>query len=1741
MSVREDQERAGWAQPGRRTDQLHRLASAALLLNSTLSLDELLQVITAQARETVGAHQAVTSMTVGGEWAQAINAVSVSDRYAAWRTYAAPPDGTGIYALVCSENRPLRLSQAELEAHPDYRAFGDHALGHPPLRGWLAAPLVGRDGGNIGLIQLSDKEDGGDFTAEDEVILVQLAQMASAAIENARLYARVQLERDRLAAVYRMAETVGRATSLDEIFDAALVALEDAVGAERASILLFDGDGVMRFRAWRGLSDEYRAAVDGHTPWRPDDADAEPILVPDVTLDASLVELLPVFEREGIRSLVFVPLVHGGALIGKYMLYFGEPHEFTDDEVQVAQTIASHLASATQRRRTEEELRTSRAELEAIFRGVADGITVQDPAGSIVYANDAAARLCGFRDAESFLAAPVEEVFARFELLDDERKPLDLARLPGRRALDGEPGADLVVCFRHRETREERWSIVRAAPIEDADGEVRLAINTFHDITERKLAEEQLRFLSESSAILAASLDFEETLAQLGRLMVPALADYCLVDLVEPDGSLRLAVVQHVDPEREEVLREVRRRYPPDANPAHPASRVLATREPLLIPEVDKAVLAEATLDDEHLRLYQRLDPSSYLVVPLVAGGRLLGTVSLGAGDSGRRYTQADVDFATVVARRIAVAVDNARLHTEIGSSLALLDSLLVSAPVGIGFWDADLRFVRVNDALAALNGLPPEEHVGKTLHEVIPGLADVLETRYRRVLETGEPSVHHESTDESADGAGTARHWLTSCYPVRTGDGRTIGVGAVLMEITDRKRADDRLRLLAESGELFSSSLDANEIFRRVARVVVPRIADACNIFLTSGDGLQRVAFSHVDPEREALMAGMPDTYDFSRVRPPIVEQVVDRGEPLLVPTMDEETIRQLELIGLDREAFARVGSRSMLFVPFVARGETLGLMSLGAMVAGRFGDSDLELASALASRASVAIDNARLFRELEFRTSVLEAQQESSLDGLLLISPQGEIVSWNRRFAELWRLPDDVLAQGTDDAALQHAVSQVVDPDAFIARVRHLYEHVDEVGREELELRDGRVLDRYGSAVRGPEGEYYGYLWSFRDVTEQRRGEERLRFLAEASTLLASSLDYEGTLRSLAQLAVPRLADWCSIAMAGDDGGIRVIAVAHADDERTRWAEELTRRFAPDPEAPYGIAAVIRSGEPELMPEITPEIFELVVQHRPEIAPVLEQLAVRSTLIVPLVARGRVLGAISLVTSADSGRAFGEEDLELAQELGRRAAVAVDNALLFKALDDQSRLLTTVTENAASALFMMDERGRPTYMNQAAVEITGYTLDEIRERPLHDAVHHTRPDGTPYPMEECPIDRAIIQERTVEPYEDLFLRKDGSFFPVRAAASPIFRDGVAVGTVVEFRDITDERRTQEELARRARAADALEFVGDGVFLVDAEGAVRLWNPAAAAILGLRESEVVGRPLVDVVPTWPDVAERVPVVGAEARSARAETVPLDVAGRELWLSISGVRFREGTVYAFRDLTEERALERIKSDFVSTVSHELRTPLAAIYGAAMTLRRHDVPLNEEQREGMLRVVSSEAERLASRMSFTIRASRLDSDVVDVAIGRADACELAEQVLEAAAAHAPGDIRLALQAPDELPPIAADADKLRQVLVNLVENAIKYSPDGGPVEVTLTPYDRRLRIAIRDEGLGIPLGEQQRIFEKFYRLDPDLTRGVGGTGLGLYICREIVRRMDGWIWVESAPGAGSTFVVEIPLA
>jgi PAS domain S-box-containing protein len=352
------------------------------------------------------------------------------------------------------------------------------------------------------------------------------------------------------------------------------------------------------------------------------------------------------------------------------------------------------------------------------------------------------------------------------------------------------------------------------------------------------------------------------------------------------------------------------------------------------------------------------------------------------------------------------------------------------------------------------------------------------------------------------------------------------------------------------------------------------------------------------------------------------------------------------------------------------------------------------------------------------------------------------------------------------------------------------------------------------------------------------------------------------------------------------------------------------------------------------------------------------------------------------------------------------------------------------------------------------------------------------------------------------------------------------------------------DRARLYLEVEERADAARVLTYVADAVLLLDRADAIRLWNPAAESITGIAASDVIGRPPGEVVPGWREAVDSIPVSTSPDPGHPEVMIPIEGKDGERWIAISGVKFFGGTVYAFRDVTAGRHLEELKADFIATASHELRTPLAAVYGAAQTLLRHDFALDEAGRDRFVSLIAEESERLGRIVNEILLANQLDSGRVELGTEPFDPIELVERVVESARAHAPSEITVERVTPERAPPVAADRDKVRQVLVNLTENAMKYSPDGGRIKVGFelgqSPDEETVIFYVKDEGIGIPPEEQSRIFEKFYRLDPQMTRGVGGTGLGLYICSELVHRMGGNIWVESTEGEGSTFLLELPI-
>ena len=337
------------------------------------------------------------------------------------------------------------------------------------------------------------------------------------------------------------------------------------------------------------------------------------------------------------------------------------------------------------------------------------------------------------------------------------------------------------------------------------------------------------------------------------------------------------------------------------------------------------------------------------------------------------------------------------------------------------------------------------------------------------------------------------------------------------------------------------------------------------------------------------------------------------------------------------------------------------------------------------------------------------------------------------------------------------------------------------------------------------------------------------------------------------------------------------------------------------------------------------------------------------------------------------------------------------------------------------------------------------------------------------------------------------------------------------------------EEARLRAE--QGANAARALEHVSDAVLLVDDAGAIRFWNEAGEQLFEVSERSAVGSQAAAVVPDYDRLVE--------AAHRQDGFVPVLIGGSERWLSPALSVFEGGSVLAVRDATEGYILERARADFVATASHELRTPLTAVFGGARTLIAHGDRLDAGQKSSLLRMIEQESEHLVQIVDQLLISAQLDRGALQLDVADCDVSALCASVVESARLRAPSGIRVTFATPASQVTIRCDESLLRQVLVNLVENALKYSVDGGGIDVRLHDESSRVLIEVEDQGLGVPPVEQERIFEKFYRLDAAMSRGVGGSGLGLFISREIVTQMGGSLSVRSVEGVGSTFTVTLP--
>jgi PAS domain S-box-containing protein len=743
--------------------------------------------------------------------------------------------------------------------------------------------------------------------------------------------------------------------------------------------------------------------------------------------------------------------------------------------------------------------------------------------------------------------------------------------------------------------------------------------------------------------------------------------------------------------------------------------------------------------------------------------------------------------------------------------------------------------------------------------------------------------------------------------------------------------------------------------------------------------------------------------------------------------------------------------------------------------------------------------------------------------------------------------------IAQPVDHDAYEAFTDAITAPMSWNEEVRGVLG----VGRRSdrrFRSGDASVLEAFAGlaslAVRNAE--------TFTQSTRQARIQ---RGFYRIASVLGQSLSRAATLEAVAQAAAEALGGSSATVLVPSSGRLEPVGTYELPED---VGKVLEQRAATREGALFRAAAegrIIASPSIADDERLTPDLRDACAAS-----------GYRSILAVPIDAPRDAGRGLALIFFAEE-RTFTDDDLELARHLGDATRGALERSELFegersaRALAQQltrtGRLLTSELDPAA----VLDEvvQQAPALVNADAAAFRLLEGEELvvtaADGPGAETALGSRSpaggwlsgdvvqSGAPLSLADAGADERL---RALDP---MLAAGHAAFLGIHVGGT----EGTTAGVLAVYARLPREWRDEEIEALQAVAASTsaalsnaelyqrvalerersvaiLANIAEGIVAVDRDGNVVLWNAAAERITGVPAPVALGRTPVDVLQRSLESPEEDP------RGDRL--LPIPRGREEVWLSVTEAVMRDplgavsGRIFAFRDISGDRLVEQVKSDFVSTVSHELRTPLTSIYGFAETLLRQDVMFGEEERQTFLRYIASESQRLTTIVDTLLNVARLDTGDLQVNLAETDVRAVVGQVLEGV--HVDNGHQVVVQLPDE--PLAANADpeKLRQVFSILVENALRYSPDGGTITVGAAMRQGAVEVSVADEGIGIPQADQEQIFRKFYRgADAEMRLGAGGTGLGLFIARGLVTAMGGRIWVASREGEGSRFSFELP--
>ncbi|HJT55407.1 MAG TPA: PAS domain S-box protein [Ktedonobacteraceae bacterium] len=651
------------------------------------------------------------------------------------------------------------------------------------------------------------------------------------------------------------------------------------------------------------------------------------------------------------------------------------------------------------------------------------------------------------------------------------------------------------------------------------------------------------------------------------------------------------------------------------------------------------------------------------------------------------------------------------------------------------------------------------------------------------------------------------------------------------------------------------------------------------------------------------------------------------------------------------------------------------------------------------------------------------LAAIVESSDDAIVSKTLDGIITSWNLAAERMF-------GYSSQEAVGQHITLIIpeelhAEEELILSKLRK-GEHIKHFETERMR-KDGTRLDisLSISPMKNSAGLIIGASKIARDITESKRLQRNLQFLSEASKVLSSSLDYKTTLQTTARLAVPHIADWCTIRMLSEDGSLEPLVIAHVDPQEVQWAWELEKQYPVDMKAGHGVAQVLQRGASEFVPCISDEVLAATAVDDEHLA-LLRTIGFASAMTIPLLIAGRAIGTLTFAL-AESARRYTQADLTMAEELASRASLAIQNARLYREVQQSRDQLDIILHGVADGIVVYDSQSHIIYANEAAATMTG-----------------------------SPSAQALME--------------------------------TAATTTAARYEIMDEQR---------RPFPPAQFVHRRVLCGE---------PEAEAVMGYK-------------PRGTRQVERWSLV--KSRPIRNELGEVSMV-----------------VTIIHDITERVVAEQRKDEFVSMTSHELKTPVTSLKGFTHILQRRLEKQGDQQGLHYLSRIDTQLDKLTKLITDILDISRLQTGGLAFEKEKFNLDSLIDEIVENVQAATTTHAIVVEGSTDAQ--ILGDKDRLGQVFINLLTNAVKYSPRSDKVLVHLSRAGNEALVSIQDFGIGIDEAYHQQIFERFYQVSDPEERTYPGLGIGLYLSKEILDRHAGRITVKSHKGEGSTFSVALPL-